>query len=535
MLPPEQPYGNIEYKWKLVNLDDLSFQKRITQLKFRLDEGQGEAFYYLGVMDDGNLSGLDEDELNQSKESLEKLCNFLDAYLQEIQIISLENEKKCGEYLIRYNLHYLYQDLKIGIIGNVDSGKSTLVGVLTKGNLDNGRGFARNFVFNFKHEINSGRTSSIGHQIMGFDKLGNVITTNKKSWEDVIRQSVKITTFYDLAGHEKYLKTTIYGLTSGFPDYCFLIVGGNQGMNIMTKEHISLCLALQIPFIIIVTKIDIAPADILKDNLRKINKMIKNRIQKIPYKIKTKLDVINSIKNIKTNSIVPIFQISNVTSEHLDLLKLFINLLPIRHDYSAFVHKSLEMLVDSHFHITGFGTVVCGLIKMGTVKVNDNVYLGPMINGDFVKSKIKSIHINRRDVKEARAGFYACVSIKGINRKLIKKGMVLLGENSSRTIFKIFWAKITIIQCQQTTIRIGYQPYLHIGQVRQCASIMQIIKLNPFDEKDITLRTGDKAYVQLEFLHKAEYIKKDMDLIFRDGLVKAFGKIIDAPENTNYN
>jgi GTPase len=38
------------------------------------------------------------------------------------------------------------------VVGNVDSGKSTLVGVLTKGDKDDGRGGARQKVFNFIHE-----------------------------------------------------------------------------------------------------------------------------------------------------------------------------------------------------------------------------------------------------------------------------------------------------------------------------------------------------------------------------------------------
>jgi GTPase len=33
--------------------------------------------------------------------------------------------------------------VKIAVVGNVDSGKSTLVGVLTKGEKDDGRGVAR--------------------------------------------------------------------------------------------------------------------------------------------------------------------------------------------------------------------------------------------------------------------------------------------------------------------------------------------------------------------------------------------------------
>lgn len=52
-------------------------------------------------------------------------------------------------------------DIRIAVIGNVDSGKSTLVGVLSKGINDDGRGLARSLVFNYAHEHANGRTSSI--------------------------------------------------------------------------------------------------------------------------------------------------------------------------------------------------------------------------------------------------------------------------------------------------------------------------------------------------------------------------------------
>lgn len=45
-----------------------------------------------------------------------------------------------------------------------------MVGVLTKGIMDDGRGAARLKVFNFSHEAANGRTSSIGQEIMGFDE-----------------------------------------------------------------------------------------------------------------------------------------------------------------------------------------------------------------------------------------------------------------------------------------------------------------------------------------------------------------------------
>lgn len=62
----------------------------------------------------------------------------------------------------------------------MDSGKSTLVAVLTQGrngdpSLDSGRGSARMAVLKHKHELESGRTSSLSQQLLGYDEEGNVL------------------------------------------------------------------------------------------------------------------------------------------------------------------------------------------------------------------------------------------------------------------------------------------------------------------------------------------------------------------------
>lgn len=64
-------------------------------------------------------------------------------------------------------------EIRVAVVGNVDAGKSTLLGVLTHGELDNGRGHARQRLFRHKHEMESGRTSSVGNDILGFDSEGN--------------------------------------------------------------------------------------------------------------------------------------------------------------------------------------------------------------------------------------------------------------------------------------------------------------------------------------------------------------------------
>lgn len=59
----------------------------------------------------------------------------------------------------------------------------------------------------------------------------------------------------DLAGHERYLKTTLYGLTSGAPSCVILIVGANAGLIGMSKEHLSIALALSVPVVVCITKV----------------------------------------------------------------------------------------------------------------------------------------------------------------------------------------------------------------------------------------------------------------------------------------
>lgn len=64
----------------------------------------------------------------------------------------------------------------------------------------------------------------------------------------------------DLAGHERYLKTTIFGMTGCAPDYCLLMVGANAGLIGMSKEHLVRELfrsASPSTFVLIVTHIDL--------------------------------------------------------------------------------------------------------------------------------------------------------------------------------------------------------------------------------------------------------------------------------------
>ncbi|XP_034464818.1 GTP-binding protein 2-like [Hippoglossus hippoglossus] len=218
-LPPEAEEGNIEYKLKLVNPTQYCFEHLATQMQWRLQEGRGEAVYQIGVEDNGMLVGLSEEDMRASLNTLHSLAEKVGADItvlreQEVDYDS-DDPHKIAEVLIRkVPDDQQFLDLRVAVLGNVDSGKSTLLGVLTQGELDNGRGRVRLNLFRHLHEIQTGRTSSISFEILGFNSKGEVVNySESRTAEEICESASKMITFIDLAGHHKYLKTTIFGLT----------------------------------------------------------------------------------------------------------------------------------------------------------------------------------------------------------------------------------------------------------------------------------------------------------------------------------
>lgn len=198
-------------------------------------------------------------------------------------------------------------DIRVAVLGGADAGKSTLLGVITQGELDNGKGTARLNMFRHLHEVQSGRTSSISHEILGFGSkvmvtcLARCIRINYSlsrlnlnaklrifqfreidlyilmqgevinykdavSAVEICANSSKLVTFMDLAGHRKYLRTTVAGLSGYSPHHAMLVISSVLGIVGMTREHLALTIALEVPCFVVVTKIDVrSPESILQE------------------------------------------------------------------------------------------------------------------------------------------------------------------------------------------------------------------------------------------------------------------------------
>ncbi|VDO17240.1 unnamed protein product [Brugia timori] len=104
-----------------------------------------------------------------------------------------------------------------------------------------------------------------------------------------------------MAGHEKYLKTTIFGMTGHVPDYTMLMIGANAGIVGMTKEHLSLALCLNIPVFMVVTKIDMCPERVLSETMKNLDKLMKSPgVRKLTVVIKNLEDVVHAASHFSS-------------------------------------------------------------------------------------------------------------------------------------------------------------------------------------------------------------------------------------------
>ena len=83
--------------------------------------------------------------------------------------------------------------------------------------------------------------------------------------------------------------------------FFFLQIGANAGIIGMTKEHLGLALALQVPVFVVVTKIDMCPANVLEDTLKLLQRILKSPgCRKMPVLVQNHDDVVCSATNFSS-------------------------------------------------------------------------------------------------------------------------------------------------------------------------------------------------------------------------------------------
>eukprot|EP00800_Vazella_pourtalesii_P000539 TRINITY_DN104_c0_g1_i4.p1 TRINITY_DN104_c0_g1~~TRINITY_DN104_c0_g1_i4.p1 ORF type:complete len:435 (-),score=102.58 TRINITY_DN104_c0_g1_i4:94-1398(-) len=404
----------------------------------------------------------------------------------------------------------------------MEVGKSTLLGVLTHGETDNGRGRARLDLFRHLHEMKSGRTSSISQEILGFDCAGNVVNySTMRKTEEICQASSKLITFIDLAGHPKYMKTTVFGLTGQHPDITMLVVSAACGAVGTFHEHFSYALALKVPICLVVNKVDVCSKEQLKKTLIQLQDTLKQMgCDSVPLLIQSEDEAAFAASKIYTLSVVPIFTVSAVSGHNLELIIRFLNLvLPkmTQPEVERREEAPIEFHIDEVYSVPGTGTVVDGYLKEGVIREGDFIKVGPAEDGGYKHVQISTIQRKRASCRWVRPGQVACIASKQLNRDSVRIGMVGLGLDKECVSCMEFIADTYLIYHTTNSITSKFRLTVYINSIRQQAIVVDI--------EDDVLEPGNNKKVRFRFTRHPEYLSVGAKMLFREGTTKGIGTV----------
>lgn len=578
-LDPENEYGNVEYKLRLTDPTPERVERLVTQLKWRIREGHGEAILYLGVKDDGLFVGLTPDEINLSLKTLQLMSTKIGAKMTVVNERIVENGQnndpsarddltqgtsrgsrtKSGKHhkenkpsfehsaenkskrliankaqkkqavrkviqvLVKRKTHDISDELRVAVLGPTESGKSSLLGVLSRGEFDNGRGSARLNLFRHRHEIRSGHTSSISQEIFGLNCNGQPLTYHTcLTTEEIIESSTRVVTLIDLAGHQRYLNTTLFGLGSHSPDVVLLVISVKSAITSVITDYVSLALGMEKSLAIIINKIDLASKEEQESCYSDIVKALDLLHPDVTaFRVTELREATIAGSRFGEAQILPIFFTSCVSGVGLNFLYEFFNETSPKLNSSCLddaVNQSPELQVDETFEVPGIGTVVSGLMIEGVIREGDEMLLGPDDQGNFCNVSIVSLQRHKIPCNYARAGQKCTMAILADNTK-VRRGMVLkeMDENWEQnfSVCLRFEATIKFITNKQFKLGVGSQVSVYVGNVKQTCSVLSI-----------RLIANDSWFVDLKLTKRPEYIRKGSRLIIRHALTKGIGVVM---------
>ncbi len=509
---------NIEFKESLnksYHLQKDRKQRLASQMKYRMEKGNGEAIYFIGVADNGDLLGLKDDEFEESLFVLENIAGEINSFILNIEKYPASNGQ-IAKVLIGKRNYDKKDHMLVGVAGHVDHGKSTLVGTLTTGNLDNGTGRTRIFLDLQKHEIERGLSADLSFAIYGFCKgkpvrVKNPLNKNQKA--KLVEECDKVISFVDTVGHEPWLRTTIRGIVGQKLNYGLVTVDATEGPTHITKEHLGIIMAMEIPVILVITKTDLVDDEKIKEVKNKVFELLK-LVGRIPYTVKTNENAEFVAKNMNQH-LVPVLNVSSLTGEGLELLDdLFLNL-PVT-DEDKNKENPFMMYIDKVYSVVGVGTVVSGTIRQGKVNKGDKLLLGPDGSGRFTEVGVKTIEMHHFKKNHAEAGEVVGISITGVEMDNIKRGMIICSPDYDMNAVREFESEVAIL-VHPTTIKEGYECITHIETIAETTSF------EPLDHEYMS--AGDNGKVKMRFKYRPYCIKEGQKIIFREGRSKGIGTV----------
>jgi len=322
--------------------------------------------------------------------------------------------------------------LNIGTIGHVDHGKTTLTAAITKVLADAGTSQAMSFdqIDNAPEEKERGIT----------------INTSHVEYSTANRHYAHV----DCPGHADYVKNMVTGAAQ--MDGAILVVAATDGPMPQTREHILLGRQVGIPrMVVFMNKVDMVDDEELIElvdmEIRDLLSFYEYDGDNGPVIPGSALGALNGEKKW-VDSVMELMDAVDAWIEE-----------PVRE-----VDKPFLMPIEDVFSITGRGTVATGRIETGIANTGDPVEIIGM-GAEKLTSTITGIEMFRQILDRGEAGDNAGILLRGIEKSMISRGMVICKPGSVTPHAK-FKAEVYVLKKEEggrhTPFHNNYRPQFYV-------------------------------------------------------------------------
>ena len=295
--------------------------------------------------------------------------------------------------------------VNVGTIGHIDHGKTTLTAAITTILAKRGLATAKKY-----DEIDAAPEEK---------ERGITINTAHVEYQTANRHYAHV----DCPGHADYVKNMITGAAQ--MDGAILVVAATDGPMPQTKEHILLARQVGVPrMVVFMNKVDLVDDPELLE-------LVEMEIRELLTFYGFDGDNTPIIKGSATGALAGEEKWLAAIDELMAAVDSYIPLPPRP------VDQPFLMSVEDVFSITGRGTVATGRIERGRIKVGEAVEIVGLIPQPLA-STVTGVEMFRKLLDEGEAGDNAGLLLRGIEKKDIRRGMVICkpGSITPHTDFK---------------------------------------------------------------------------------------------------
>jgi len=287
--------------------------------------------------------------------------------------------------------------VNVGTIGHVDHGKTTLTAAITTILASKGLAAVRNYA-----DIDAAPEEK---------ERGITINTAHVEYQTASRHYAHV----DCPGHADYVKNMITGAAQ--MDGAILVVAATDGPMPQTREHILLARQVGVPrMVVFMNKVDLVDDPELLE-------LVEMEIRELLTKNGFDGDNTPVIQGSATGALSGDPKWIKAIEDLMDAVDSYIPL-PARPIDLPFL-----MSVEDVFSITGRGTVATGRIERGIIKVGEGVEIVGLMESPLV-STVTGVEMFKKLLDEGQAGDNAGLLLRGIEKKDIRRGMVITKPKS---------------------------------------------------------------------------------------------------------